>query len=200
MRRRRSPRRSNRGRQERGRHATEIDELEESIERFRIQLNTTKHQKEYDAIQHAILSHRADIERLEDRELLDLQTVDVKAAEEERYREETQQAEEELARVRASVETAARDYRQRIDQLADERERLRGEIEPGVLAAYERLINSGKRSNALVTVRNRVCQGCFTQITKQTENLLMHDQELVHCHSCGRLLMLPEDHLAPGAR
>ena len=65
-----------------------------------------------------------------------------------------------------------------------------------MLEVYRRVARE-RGDTALVMVRNRICQGCFTTVTKQTENELLRDEEVVHCHSCGRILMLTEE-VEPG--
>ncbi|MHC4591873.1 MAG: zinc ribbon domain-containing protein [Planctomycetota bacterium] len=167
----------------------QIEQAEGEIARLGVQLNVTKHQKEYDAIQHSILSHRADIQKWEDEELTALQTVDDLALEEKRLAEEVGQAEQDVQKTREDVAAQKAELKRRVADLDQERQRLRQQVSPAVLSAYERL--TGRYgSRALVEVKNRICQGCFTRITKQTENLLMRNDKVVYCHSCGRMLVL----------
>ncbi|MHC4591530.1 MAG: zinc ribbon domain-containing protein [Planctomycetota bacterium] len=167
----------------------QIQQAESEITRLGVQLNVTKHQKEYDAIQHSILSHRADIQKWEDEELTALQTVDELSQEEQRLAEEVRQAEQDVQKTREDVAVQKAELKQRVADLDQERQRLRQQVSPAVLSAHERL--TGRYgSRALVEVKNRICQGCFTRITKQTENLLMRNDKVVYCHSCGRMLVL----------
>ena len=53
-----------------------IQQAEAEIGRLNVQLNAVRHQKEYDALQHSILSHRADIQKWEDEGLAALQATD----------------------------------------------------------------------------------------------------------------------------
>jgi predicted nucleic acid-binding Zn-ribbon protein len=166
-----------------------IQQAEQEIERLNTQLNMARHQKEYDAFQKSVLSHRADIQRWEDQCLTALQTVDELAAEEKRLAEEVAQAESRLAQVEADVVGQREALSEQIADLDARAEHVRSKIAPGVLTAYDRIAG---RKQPLATVKNRVCQGCFTQITKQSENLLMRGQEIVYCSSCGRMLVLED--------
>jgi predicted nucleic acid-binding Zn-ribbon protein len=168
-----------------------IEKAEGELARLAAQLNVTKHQKEYDAIHHSILSHRADIEKWEDEGLSALQLVDELTQEEKRLGEDVRQAEQELDRVKSDIAASKAMLKQRVADLDGERRQLREQVNPAVLSAYDRLTGS-YRSRALVEVKDRICQGCFTRITKQTENLLMRNDKVVYCHSCGRMLMLAE--------
>jgi len=166
-----------------------IGEAEAEITRLKGQLNVTKNQKEYDVIRHAILSRQADIRKWEDEGLAALQTVDELTKEEARLAEEVRRAEEELKATKGQVAGQQAELNRRVAELQQERDGVRRDINPNVLSAYERL-TSHHRSRALAEVRSRICQGCYTRITKQTENLLMRGDEIVYCHSCGRMLML----------
>jgi predicted nucleic acid-binding Zn-ribbon protein len=168
-----------------------IEEAEAEIERFQTQLNVVRQQKEYDALQHSILSHQADIQKWEDEALSALSAVDELSAQEEQLEQEVQQAGEELERIEQEVAEETEQCNRRIEELTREREQIRDSVEPNVLSQYDRLAASHPR-DALAEVKGRICQGCYTQITKQTENLLMRGNKLVHCHSCGRLLMLAD--------
>ncbi len=169
----------------------QIDEAEGEIARLKVQLNVIKHQKEYDAIQHAILSNIADIQKWEDEELAALQAIDDLKEEEERLTTEIGQSQSALEETRGESEREAAELHQRLEELQGEQQQLRQQINPNVLAAYDRLIPS-RHNDAIAPVKNHTCHGCFTRVPKQTENLLMRGESIVFCHSCGRMLMLPE--------
>jgi predicted nucleic acid-binding Zn-ribbon protein len=168
-----------------------IEKAEQEIEKLNAQLNVTKHQKEYDAIRKSILSHQADVQKWEDEELASLQTVDELSEESARIAEQIAAAQGALEQTKDEVSRRSAELDCRIRELADEHSQLREQIRPAVLSAYERLSNANLR-DPLATVKKRVCQGCFTQITKQTEIRLLRGSEIVYCHSCGRMLLLPD--------
>ena len=166
-----------------------IEQAEQEVTRMRTQLNTTKQQKEYDVIQKSILSHQADIDKWEDEAIEALQAVDELENAETQAAERIRLTEQELQSARQETARHTAEQNRQLDQLVAERDRLREEIRPEVLAGYDRLASS-HHDNALAAVKGRICQGCHTQITKQTENRLMRGTEIVHCPSCGRMLFL----------
>ena len=168
-----------------------IREAEETNAKLNIQLNVTKHQREYDAIRESVASHKADIAKWEDEALEALQQVDDLRSEEAALARELEAAQEELTQIERRVAEQGAHYDGRISELRQQRETLQQQIDAQVLEAYQRLAN-GRGETALAEVKRRVCQGCFTTITKQTENELLRDAEMVYCHSCGRILMLAE--------
>lgn len=169
----------------------EIQKAEEEIGRLNLQLNALRSQKEYDALRHTILSRQADIQKWEDEGLVALQTADEMAGDEKRMAQETEAARKELEAVKARVAEDERELAEKIDRVEREVAAVRNGIPAGPLAAYDRL-GGHTRSQPLALVKARVCQGCHTRITKQTENLLMRGHEIVYCHSCGRMLMLED--------
>ncbi len=73
------------------------------------------------------------------------------------------------------------------DNLARAEQALPGEFQ----YEYKRMV-SAHGADALATVEDETCQGCFQRITPQ-----MYDQlrcgKPIFCMTCGRLLYLPED-------
>jgi predicted nucleic acid-binding Zn-ribbon protein len=169
-----------------------IQEAEDQIKQLNQQMNAARHNKELEAIQRSVASHKADIQRWEDQCLTALTTIDQMEQEEQELAGEVARAEQDLERVIAEVADQKARLQGELGRLRAQLEEVRGTIQPGIADAYDRLTKSNLKS-PLALVRGRVCQGCFTQITKQTENLLMRGNEVVYCHSCGRMLMLQEE-------
>jgi len=172
-------------------HEVKIKGAEAENKRLQTQLNTTKHQREYDAIRSAIISRQADIEKWEDEELELLEAVDDAKRRIRDGQEQVEKLHQALEDLRKQVEQGQRKYDLELAELEAKREALRKGIDPEVLAAYERIADS-RGGQGLVQVRERVCLGCYTTITKQMENELMRGEKAVYCASCGRLLMLAE--------
>jgi predicted nucleic acid-binding Zn-ribbon protein len=166
-----------------------IEEAEGEVRRLQVQLNTAHSNREFAALQQSIASHLADIQKQEDECLTALQRADELADEERRLKEEVAQAEAELEQMREQIADQRAEMDHRLDRLERERDALRDQVNPAALSAYDR-ITGHHNGQPLAEVRGRVCQGCYTRITKQTENLLMRGDEIVYCHSCGRMLKL----------
>jgi predicted nucleic acid-binding Zn-ribbon protein len=169
-----------------------IEEGETELRRLQVQLNTAHSNREFAALQESIASHLADIQKREDQCLSALQEVDELAAEEQRLNQDVQQAEARLQELRDEVAAGQARLACRVDELGRRRDELREQVNPSVLSAYDRLTGH-HNGQPLAEVRGRVCQGCFTRITKQTENRLMRGDEIVYCQSCGRMLKLADE-------
>jgi len=168
-------------------------EAEETCAKLQVQLNVTKRQDDYDAIRQSILSHKADIAKAEDEELDLLQRIDQLDQQRAELEGSVDAERRKLKQLEGEVARQAAEYDSQVAQLEQERQALTGEIDQELLAAYQRVARK-RGGSALVEVKGRVCQGCFTTVTKQTENQLLRDAEIVHCHSCGRILVLTDEH------
>ena len=67
---------------------------------------------------------------------------------------------------------------------------LRGNIPQPIIGHYERLRVRGKKGVAVV--RNQVCTGCHMHVPIGQINMLMRDEDVQLCESCGRYLYLPD--------
>lgn len=75
---------------------------------------------------------------------------------------------------------------------------LRALVPPQILGHYDRLRLRGKKGVALV--RNHVCTGCHMQQPIGKITVLMRDEDIQLCDSCGRYLYLePEAEAQPAA-
>jgi predicted nucleic acid-binding Zn-ribbon protein len=67
---------------------------------------------------------------------------------------------------------------------------LRGQVPPAILGHYDRLRVRGKKGVAVV--RNHVCTGCHMQQPIGKITVLMREEDIQLCDTCGRYLYLPE--------
>lgn len=67
---------------------------------------------------------------------------------------------------------------------------LRGQVPPPILGHYDRLRVRGKKGVAVV--RNQVCTGCHMQQPIGKITILMRDEDIQLCDTCGRYLYLPD--------
>ena len=104
------------------------------------------------------------------------------------------QAEDTLKRVVAERRTYESDLIAERKTLAAsvraaqaEREQLRSDLDAASLRQYDRL-RSTRGGQALAEVKQRTCQGCRVTLTAAYEQRLRHNDGLVTCQSCGRIL------------
>ena len=63
-------------------------------------------------------------------------------------------------------------------------------VSPDALKIYERAHNA--LGNAIVPAEGKTCQGCFSTLTPNDNNMLRSPKRIVVCRQCQRILYLPE--------
>jgi len=167
----------------------ELQAAEQAVIKFRDQINQAKSNKEFQALQHEILSKEADNTRLEDGVLQSMQKVDRHTEEHDALAAERKAAEAALHEERTRLESEAAGYAKEADDLRKERATVAGEVAPDIFAKYERLI-SRRGQTAMVAVVDGSCQGCYMKLRPETMAQLRKGGDLVFCHSCARILYL----------
>ena len=102
--------------------------------------------------------------------------------------------EEELARLRAAMETEAAELRETVARLSGEIDRERSvrnalvEGLDGELRRKYEMIFSRRGGLAVVEIREGTCQGCRMRVPHQLINELQRNEQVILCPSCQRML------------
>lgn len=167
----------------------DLKSIEADINKLQLQMNQVKTNKEFGAIKLEIGGKEANKAVIED-EILKMMTAYEEM--QQRYKsseKELKQEDLQLEELKKRVDTDLKALESEIVELKKKRADYETALDKDVLQQYQRLV-SHKDAVAVVSVVNKVCQGCFMSITLQTLNKLMSDKDLTFCHSCGRILYL----------
>jgi predicted nucleic acid-binding Zn-ribbon protein len=152
-------------------------------------MNQVKTNKEYSAIKAEIGGKEADKSVLED-EILNMMTRNEENHQKYRSLEnEIEHEQSELKELQKQVEANIKALENEIDEQRKKHNEYASMLDSDALQHYNRLV-SHKDAVAVVSVVNKVCQGCFMSVTAQILNQLMSGKDLTFCHSCGRILYL----------
>lgn len=177
---------------ERKRLELDVDAKKQLIEKYSNQQLQTRKNEEYRALAHEIETCKADISKIEDREI--------------ELMEQAEAAQQEVARCQAELAEAKKMVNEQLDQLSKRETNLkkeqaellsnRGElaaaVEDGVRTRYERLAKS-KGENVVVGVNHGVCGGCHMKLPAQLLMACRGQSEIVTCSNCGRILYYTRD-------
>jgi predicted nucleic acid-binding Zn-ribbon protein len=169
----------------------EIEVIQAEGAKLERQLLDVKTNKEYQAMLHEIellKNKRSDretivLEQFEKEESLVAQTKqsEQRIAEEER---KLKAGEAELEREAATLD-------QSIHSIKVDRDLVRPNVPKALLARYDRL--AGTRDGiAVAEVRKGACSACFKSLTPQTMQEARRTDVVLHCESCGRILIWAE--------
>ena len=177
---------------ERKRLEIEVDSRKQLIEKYSLQQFQTKRNEEYKAPTHEIENCKAEIVKLEDRQLdlmEEAENLSKTVAATRRQLEETQR---ESDRMLAELTAREQDLQRRQDELSAGRAALAAAVDASVLARYERLRRS-KGERVVVGVEHGACGGCHVGLPAQVVIACRADQEVTQCPNCSRILFYTRD-------
>ncbi len=189
-------------------HELDIKARQEHVEKMRTSLNTTKTNKEYSAILVQISAEKAENKKVED---VVLECME----QQQKNGENLQSAHRQLAAAEAALAELQKLNAQRVGEIESRMQKLResrrialAKIPRDAAQQYERIRKKYPGQvmapvefddNNLDTI---TCGGCFMSLNMEDVNLLRGRDEVRRCHSCGRILYLPEmiphDVISPG--
>ena len=170
----------------------EIIEAQNSVERYKQQLNDVKNNREYD-----MLSKEIEFQSLE------IELCNKKIGEAQRRiaerNEDLANAEALLKDKLADLEVKRSELDEIMDETRSEEEKLKekakdleSKIEPRLLTAFKRIRKNARNGLGIVYVQRDACGGCFNKIPPQRQlDIKMHKKVIV-CEYCGRILIDPE--------
>lgn len=158
------------------------------IKKYQKQLEEAANKKEYDTLKAEIAAEHAHISKVEDEILALMGQQDEKTG-------QLPEVDKALAKARADYAQFEKDHAERVARQAAEKDRALQELQTveatlpaDVRPQYERLVHA-KKTDALASVKNRICSACYTEITAQMQSELQREVFIL-CKNCGRMLYL----------
>lgn len=181
----------------------DIKELDEKIKKLVGQLYTVRTNQEYSALDLEIKNLKADKNLMED-ELLNF------AIELDKIQNDLNTNESDIKNKENEIEQQIQQLMLLIDKYNEDikkyekiREELRIQIDPNLLAQYDRIsvkksdkkvlsyikpLENNKKAKSSDTPNSWVCSECNVTITMQELNTILLNKEIVLCRSCSRIL------------
>lgn len=170
----------------------EVEGRKQQIEKYALQQFQTKRNEEYRALNHEIDGCKAAIVTLEDRQLELMEEAEAVQKTMAAARHQVDEHQREASRMLADLEAREHNLRQQHRELDQGRSALAGEVDPGLLAQYERLRKT-KGERAVVGVEHGACGGCHMGLPAQVVLACRASTDLTQCPNCGRILFYTRD-------
>ena len=169
----------------------ELASKEESTKKLQTQLYSLKTNKEYQAMLQEIDGVKADASVIEDKILELFEQVDSVKSETEQEKQRLKEGEKLFLDQKKKIEERIKEIDDRLAQLEAQRKQLMPDIEPKILAQYERILLN-RDGLAIVSVKDNSCQGCNMLVPPQVINLIKMYERIVTCEVCNRILYIEE--------
>jgi hypothetical protein len=166
---------------------SDIDLKQGQVKKYDAQLFAIKKNEEYQALLHEIEMLKKQVALKEERIISIMVELDNARARlvEDKQRIDTEQ--KEIEAQCALIDQELGEAVQERKQLQGQRLPLLGDIDPGLLARYQRIRMSKKTGAAVVPLNSEVCSGCHMHVPPQIVNEVLAGK-LHACAHCGRLL------------
>ena len=170
----------------------EIKEAEESVERYKKQLDDVRNNREYDTLTKEIEFQSLEIELYNKK----IREANVKVEDKKRELARTndlvadrQQALEEKKNELDEIMLETREEEQVLKAKAEE---LETKIDPRLLSSFKRIRKNARNGLGIVYVQRDACGGCFNKIPPQRQLDIKMHKKIIVCEYCGRIMIDPE--------
>ena len=170
----------------------EIADAEQSVARYKAQLDEVKNNREYDTLSKEIEFQSLEIELCNKK----IREAQARIAEK---KDELAANQTLIDERRSDLEVKKSELDEIMEETRAEEEKLKekvkdyeAKIEPRLLASFKRIRKNARNGLGIVYVQRDACGGCFNKIPPQRQlDIKMHKKVIV-CEYCGRIMIDPE--------
>ncbi len=170
----------------------EVEAKKQMITRYANQQFQTRKNEEYRALAHEIEACKAEIFKIEDKEIELMEQAEAAQKEIVRSTQAANAARKLADDQEKQLGEREQNLRKELTELEANREALAAAVDNGARGRYERLARS-KGENVVVGVQHGVCGGCHMRVPPQLLVTCQAEKELVACSNCGRILYYTPD-------
>lgn len=171
------------------RRTLEKDQLavQQRLGKYKEQLMEVKTNHEYHAMQHQIAATTTELGAVEEQILVNMMAGDEANAALKQAQARLKADEAAVKAERAAIEADAVTAAATLTECADARRALVAELDPGMVATFERLLKA-RHGEALARTTDGLCSACRVRLRPMVFAEARRNEHIVQCDSCQRIL------------
>lgn len=177
---------------ERKRLEVEVESIKGQIEKYANQQLQTRKNEEYRALAQEIEHCKAEITKIEDREIELMEQAEAAQKEVLRALADASTAKKLMENEVAELDRRAENLKKELAGFQTGRAELASGVEESARLRYERLLKS-RGDNVVVGINHGACGGCHMKLPAQILVNCKSQKEIVLCGNCGRILYYTRD-------
>ena len=170
----------------------EIADAEQSVARYKEQLNEVKNNREYDTLSKEIEFQTLEIELCNKK----IREANARIAEKKEElaanQEVIKEREGDLELKKGELDEIMEETRAEEDKLKEKVKDLESKIETRLLTSFKRIRKNARNGLGIVYVQRDACGGCFNKIPPQRQLDIKMHKKIIVCEYCGRIMIDPE--------
>lgn len=161
------------------------------IERYRIQLDNVRNNREFDLLSKEIEFQSLEIELSEKHLNEYARIIESKGNEIQATEESLTDQNHILAEKKEELDEIVSETRQDEERLRQEAKDLEPDVDARTLAAFKRIRKNARNGLGIVYIQRNACGGCFNRIPPQKQLEIKMHKKIIVCEYCGRIMIDP---------
>ena len=170
----------------------EIAVAEQSIERYKHQLDEVRNNREYDTLSKEIEFQELEVQLCNKRIREAMVKIDEKKQDLEKNKEIIKDRNITLEEKKGELDEIIAETRTEEERLKLKAKELEVKIEPRLLTSFKRIRKNARNGLGVVYVQRDACGGCFNKIPPQRQLDIKMHKKIIVCEYCGRIMIDPE--------
>jgi predicted nucleic acid-binding Zn-ribbon protein len=157
------------------------------LSKYKGQLMEVKTNKEYHAMQTEITAAEELVRREEDRLLDRMEEAETLASELKAAEAALKSGQADAGRERQALEAERVESERELERTSGERTQVASGVSAAALAIFES-VSKHRKGPAMSEARGGLCSQCHVRLRPQVFNDVRHNQRVIQCESCSRIL------------
>jgi predicted nucleic acid-binding Zn-ribbon protein len=170
----------------------EVEGKKSLIEKYANQQLQTRKNEEYKALAHEIDGCKAEITKIEDKEIELMEQTEAALKQVAAAAKEAAAAKQLVDDKISDLNEREQNLKKELAELEANRQELAAAVDEVARSRYDRLLKS-KGGRVVVGIQNGVCGGCHMKLQQQLVVTCQAQKEVVTCSNCGRILYYTRD-------